>query len=90
MWSLAVEYRPVDRLSFGLGIDGRYAWADIHDGVTVNNTGGLVLAAAPVFKFNVYDELWFVARAQIPFATHLFGEQSVGPTLFGGVQYTFQ
>jgi len=90
MWSLAVEYRPVDRLAFGLGIDGRYAWADIHDGVTVNNTGGLVLAAAPVFKLNLHDELWFVARAQIPFATHLFGEQSVGPTFFGGVQYTFE
>lgn len=89
MWSVTVEYRPVDRLSFGLGCDGRYAFADLHDRVTVSNTGGLVVTAAPVLKFNVYDELWFVARAQIPFATHLFGEQSVGPSIFGGVQYTF-
>jgi hypothetical protein len=90
MWSFAVEYRPLDRLSFGLGLDGRYALADVQDGVTVTNTGGLVVTAAPVLKFNLYDELWFVARAQIPFATHLLGEQSVGPTFFGGVQYTFE
>ena len=90
MWSFAVEYRPMDWLSFGLGLDGRYAWADIQNGDTVSNTGGLVLAAAPVLKLNLYDALWFVARAQIPFATHLFGEQSVGPTFFGGVQYTFE
>jgi len=90
MWSFAVEYRPVDWLSFGLGLDGRYAWADIQNGLTVSNTGGLVLAAAPVLKLNLFDELWFVARAQIPFASHLFGEQSVGPTFFGGVQYTFE
>ncbi len=89
MWSFTVEYSPIDRLSVGLGFDGRYAFADTHDRVTVSNTGGLVATAAPVLKFNAYDEFWLVARAQIPFATHLYGEQSVGATIFAGVQYTF-
>jgi hypothetical protein len=90
LWSFAVEYRAIDRLSLGLGFDGRYALRDIHDRITVSNTGGLVAAAAPMVKFNVYDTLWLTARAQLPFATHLFGEQSVGPTLMVGVQYTIE
>lgn len=90
MWSLTMELRPLDFLAVGLGCDGRYAFADTHDRVTVTNTGGLVVTAAPVLKVNLYDELWLVTRAQIPFATQLFGEQSVGASLFAGVQYTFQ
>ena len=85
-----MELRPLDFLAVGLGCDGRYAFADTHDRVTVTNTGGLVVTAAPVLKVNLYDELWLVTRAQIPFATQLFGEQSVGASLFAGVQYTFQ
>jgi hypothetical protein len=88
LWSFAVEYRAIDRLSLGLGFDGRYALRDIRDGEIMSNTGGFVAAAAPMVKFNVYDALWLTARAQLPFATHLFGEQSVGPTLMIGVQYT--
>jgi hypothetical protein len=90
LWSFTVEYRAIDRLSLGLGFDGRYALRDSHDRITVSNTGGMVAAAAPMVKFNVYDTLWLTARAQLPFATHLFGEQSVGPTLMIGVQYTIE
>jgi len=90
LWSFAVEYRAIDRLSLGLGFDGRYALRDIHDRIIVSNTGGFVAAATPMVKFNVYDALWLTARAQLPFVTHLFGEQSVGPTVVVGVQYTIE
>jgi len=90
LWSIAGEYRIIDRLAFGLALDGRYAAHDTHDGRRQQNTGGLVLAATPIVKFNLYDELWLIGRVQLPFVTHLFGEQSLGPTVTAGVQYTFQ
>lgn len=89
LWSISGEYRLVERFSFGLGLDGRYAARDTHGGRRLEDTGGLVLAAAPTAKVNVYDELWLIGRAQLPIITHLFGEQSVGPTVTAGVQYTF-
>jgi hypothetical protein len=90
LWSFALEYRAIARLSLGLGFDGRYALRDIHDSEIVSNTGGFVAAATPMVKFNLYDALWLTARAQLPFATHLFGEQSVGPTVVVGAQYTIE
>ncbi len=90
LWSFALEYRAITRLSLGLGFDGRYALRDIHDSEIVSNTGGFVAAATPMVKFNLYDALWLTARAQLPFATHLFGEQSVGPTVVVGAQYTIE
>jgi hypothetical protein len=90
LWSLTLEYRAITRLSLGLGFDGRYALRDVHDAENVSNTGGFVAAATPMVKFNVYDALWLTARAQLPFVTHLFGEQSVGPTVVVGVQYTIE
>jgi hypothetical protein len=89
LWSIGGEYRILERLSVGVGCDGRYAARDSRAGILQQNTGGLVLAAAPIVKFNLYDELWLTGRAQIPVFTHLFGEQSVGPTFITGLQYTF-
>ncbi len=89
LWSIAAEYRILERLSFGLGFDGRYAARDNRAGDPQENTGGLVLAAVPIVKVNLYGELWLTGRAQLPIATHLFGEQSVGPTFITGAQYTF-
>jgi hypothetical protein len=89
LWSISGEYRIVERLSFGLGLDGRYAARDTSDGIPQENTGGFVLAVVPIIKFNLFGELWLTGRAQLPFATHLFGQQSVGPTFITGVQYTF-
>jgi hypothetical protein len=89
LWSMNVEYRLLDGLSFGLGMDGRYARRDIRDGELQPNTGGLVLAAMPVLKVGFSEELWLNFKAQLPILTHLFGEQSVGPTLTASVQYTF-
>lgn len=90
LWSLAVEYRAIDRLSLGLGFDGRYALQDIRERLIVSNTGGFVAAATPMVKFNVSGALWLTARAQLPVITHLFGEQSVGPTVVVGAQYTIE
>jgi hypothetical protein len=83
------DYRPWDRIAFLLGIDSRYAARDTLNDELQSNTGGLVFAATPGVTVNIFEQLWFHARVQIPFATHLFGVQHVGPTVAGSIQYSF-
>jgi hypothetical protein len=90
LWSSRVERQLGDRVFLGVGLDGRYAWRDEHDRTLQSNTGGLVLAAVPLARVRLWDELWLNGRAQLPFVTHLFGDQSVGATFTAAVQYTFQ
>src|SRR5216684_2782406 len=90
LWSARVEHQLGDRLSLGVGLDGRYAARDEHERTLQQNTGGLVLAAAPLVRVRLWDDLWLNGRAQLPFVTHLFGDQSVGATFTATVQYTFQ
>jgi hypothetical protein len=85
-WSVRGDYRIVERFAIELGLDGRYAVMDTLAGEDQVNTGGLLLAAAPGFTVNVADNLWMRGRVQIPFATSLNGDQSVGPTFFASVQ----
>lgn len=89
-WSARVERQFGNRVFLGLGLDGRYAWRDEHERRLLTDTGGLLLAAVPLVRVRLWDELWLNARAQLPFATHLFGDQSVGATFTTTVQYTFQ
>lgn len=86
-WSMRGDYRLRDRLALELGLDGRYARRDTVDGEAQQNTGGLVVAAAPGVAVGVTDELWLRLRAQLPVATALYGQQTVGPTYFASVQY---
>jgi len=86
-WSVRGDYRLGDRLAVELGLDGRYARRDTIDGEAQENTGGLVLAAAPGVAVGMTDELWLRVRAQLPVATALYGQQTVGPTYFASVQY---
>lgn len=72
-------------LALGLGVDGRNAGRDRQGGVPVDNTGGLVLAAAPSVCLQVHRALWADARVQIPFYTSLVGQQSVAPTFVAGL-----
>jgi hypothetical protein len=46
-----------------------------------------VVAASPGVYWNVAGPFWLALRGQIPFYSHLYGVQSVGPTVVGGVQY---
>jgi hypothetical protein len=88
-WSLRMDYRFVDRIALGFGVDGRYAARDSHTAMVNANTGGLVLAAVPTLKINLWDELWLQANVQIPFVQALYGVQWVGPTATMGFQYLF-
>jgi hypothetical protein len=95
LWSVHGQLRPIPRLALDLGFDGRYALADratdptgiVEDAVA--NTGGTVLSLAPGAYLDVVDALWIVARVQVPFYTHLFGEQRVYPSAILGLQYQF-
>jgi hypothetical protein len=88
LWSVHGQYWLVPKLAVDLGLDGRYAAADtIADGSEAEDTGGTVLAASPAVYWNVSGPLWLSARAQVPFYTHLFGAQSIGPTVVAGLQY---
>ncbi|HKA89635.1 MAG TPA: hypothetical protein VKE22_18350 [Haliangiales bacterium] len=85
-WSVRADVRVVDPLALELALDGRYAAFDTVDGQDQANTGGLVLAASPGLAVNVAGDVWLHARVQIPFATSLHGDQSVGPIYLAGVQ----
>ena len=85
-WSARADYRIVDRFAVELGVDGRYAAKDTAGGEDQVNTGGLLLAAAPGASVNLAGDVWLRGRVQIPFATSLNGDQSVGPTFFASVQ----
>ncbi|HET8540231.1 MAG TPA: transporter [Anaeromyxobacter sp.] len=87
-WSLTAQRDLADgRVAVGLGIDGRQAAYDREHGEDVAHTGGLVLAAAPEAHVQVRGSWWLTARAQLPFATSLHGNQDVGPTVSAGVQF---
>lgn len=88
LWSARGQFRPWERLAFGLGLDGRFAWQDTMAGEVQTNTGGLVLAAVPGVGVNVAGNLWLHAAVQIPFYTALFGTQTVGPVFSAGLQYS--
>jgi hypothetical protein len=77
-------------LGFVFGIDGRYAARDTSGGVHEENTGGFLLAAVPGVTGRLGDQLWLLARAQLPFYEHLFGVQRVGPVVTANLQYTFR
>lgn len=85
-WSVQVQRQLHDRLAAGVALDGREAWADEQDGVAVEHTGGLVLAVAPSVHVGVAGGVWLQVRAQLPIATRLRGEQSVGPVVTAGLQ----
>ena len=87
LWSAQLRYRLVEPFAFQAGIDGRYAGRDRSEGVVQENTGGLVVSAVPGFAWNVTGPLWLLAQVQIPFATHLFGQQTVGVTATASLQY---
>jgi hypothetical protein len=93
LWSVHGQYRPLATLSVDLGLDGRHARIDKATGaggssdVSVDNTGGTLLSAAPGVYFNAVSSFWVFARAQIPFYKNLYGEQDVKPSVALGLQY---
>ena len=87
LFGLTARYRIVAPFFFSLGVDGRFAMRDNDSGQTQLNTGGFLLAATPGVMWNLTDGLWLQAQAQLPFATHLYGVQSVGPVVTVGLQF---
>jgi hypothetical protein len=90
LWSVRGDYQPLEYLVFSLGLDGRYAGRDLHGTTPYIHTGGLVFAAAPGVRVRLPGKLWLQASAQLPVFTSLYGEQRVGPTFSGGVQYLIE
>jgi len=88
LWSASGQYLFTPHLALGLGALGRYAQKDRAGDELLANTGGFVLSAQPTVSYGVSDAWWLNLRAQVPVATHLFGEQHVGPVVTLGVQYS--
>jgi len=86
-WTATAQYQPADWFAAGLGVDGRWADADVDAGATVPDTGGLVLTAAPAVYVRAFPGGWLYAKAQIPFATQLYGIQTIGPVVTAGLRY---
>lgn len=87
LFGLTARYRLFEPFFVSLGLDGRYAVQDNQNGDTQTNTGGFLLAATPGIMWNVTDGLWLQAQAQVPFATKLYGVQSVGTVVTVGLQF---
>ena len=87
LWSLLGQYQLGDSVVLSLGVDGRMAVRDTSNGEAQLDTGGLVLSLTPGGLVRLHRELWFTARVQVPVLTHLFGEQTVGPVVTGGLEY---
>jgi hypothetical protein len=87
LWTVQGQWSPLRWLAAGFGLDGHHGSQDLQDGVTVPNTGGMVIWASPSLFLNVYGKLWATLRAQVPIATSLIGDQSVSPVATAGVQY---
>jgi len=93
LWSVHGQYRPIATVAVDLGIDGRHARVDQATAAgdsfasSVDNTGGLVLSAAPGVYVNAFGAFWVFARGQIPFYKDLLGEQDVTASVAFGLQY---
>jgi hypothetical protein len=87
LWSTGGQWRPAERFAVTLDLDGRLAQRDRDAGAFAADTGGLLLAAAPGLHVDVGSGVWLSVRAQLPVYSHLYGDQSVGPTVVAGVQY---
>jgi hypothetical protein len=90
MWTAVGQYQPLQWLAVALGVDGRFAGYDQQDGLDVDSTGGLVLAAVPAVYAKVFPGGWLLAKAQLPFATSLNGIQTIGPVVTVGMRYEFE
>jgi hypothetical protein len=82
------QYRAIDRLALGFGLDGRWAKNDTAAGELQENTGGFVLSATPSAAVMFTNSFWLHLRVQVPMVKHLFGEQSVGPVFTLALQYS--
>jgi hypothetical protein len=87
LWSAQLRFRVVEPFALQLGVAGRYAGQDRSAGVLQENTGGLVVSAVPGLAWNVSGPIWLLAQVQVPFVTHLFGEQTVGVTATASLQF---
>ncbi|MGZ6140904.1 MAG: hypothetical protein ACXWLA_09520 [Myxococcaceae bacterium] len=87
LWSATVRLRVIESFALALGVDGRQAQRDTSNGVPQQNTGGLVIAAVPGIAWNAAGPIWLLAQVQVPFATALYGVQSVGVTGLASLQY---
>ncbi len=87
LWGIHGQFWPIPRIALDLGLDGRYAAADTQGGAAVENTGGTLLAASPGVYWSPAGAFWLSVRAQLPFYSNLFGNQSVGPTVVVGFLY---
>jgi hypothetical protein len=90
MWTAVGQYQPLQWMAVALGVDGRFAGYDQQDGLDVDSTGGLVLAAVPAVYAKVFPGGWLLAKAQLPFATSLNGIQTIGPVVTVGMRYEFE
>jgi hypothetical protein len=90
LWSTQLRYRVIEPLAFQLGIDGRFAVRDHSEGTVQENTGGLVISAVPGVAWNMWSQLWLLAQVQVPFATHLYGQQTVGVTVTASLQFVLR
>ncbi|MGB8933251.1 MAG: transporter [Anaeromyxobacteraceae bacterium] len=82
-----VQYLAIERVTLGIGLDGRAAGRDVEMGDAVRSSGGLILYAAPSVSVGLGEGFALRARGQLPLAARLGGDQAVAPSWLIGLQY---
>jgi hypothetical protein len=86
-WRLAVAYAAAERLSVGLGFDGRFAGNDADGRVVYQHTGGLALMLTTLVRIRLFDQVAVAVAAQTPVFLKLNGDQQLGPVIGFGVHF---
>jgi len=89
-WGIEGQRRLGTQFAVSVAGEGRYAARDVSGGEDQVNTGGTVIDVTPGLWWSPAPDWGFYARAQIPVATDLFGEQTVGTTFQIGTQLLVQ
>jgi hypothetical protein len=86
--SSGVQLQPYPWLALQMGVNLRYAWADVlPNGADMSDSGGFTFGIAPAVMVNPWRDLLFRLTAEVPLVQALNGHQSLGPQLVFSIAY---
>lgn len=83
------QYAVNYRLALQFSLDGRFKRQDAYDGVTDENSGGVLVMATPGVAWTPLEDLVVNANYQIPAIENANGRQEESATLRAGFTYDF-
>ena len=87
LWSAQLRFRVVEPFALQLGVDGRYAGRDRSAACSRRTPAAWWCPRSRASPGTSAGPVWLLAQVQVPFVTHLFGEQTMGVTATASLQY---